>query len=228
MAHYIGVGQSALHCIRVAMQAAGIGSFTNILDLPCGHGRVLRHLHDAFPGARLTACDLNIPGTLFCAATFGAEPVPGHESPGKIALRGNYDLIWVGSLLTHLNEKACVEFLDLFHANLAPNGLLVFTLHGREAERRMRQGVSTYGLEPEGMSDVLKQYAARDFAFRSNRGDQNALGISSDYGISMTSPCWVFQQARRLEDMRLVSYTERGWDDHQDVVSFLRDGSATA
>ena len=222
--HYFGVGQSALHCIRLAMQAAGIENFKNILDLPCGHGRVLRHLHDAFPGARLTACDLNIPGTLFCAETFGAEAVPGHESPDKIGLRGNYDLIWVGSLLTHLNEKACVDFLELFRANLAPKGLLVFTLHGREAERRMRQGVSGYGLDPEGLSDVLKQYSEQEFAFRSNRGDQNALGIDSDYGISMTTPCWVFRQLCRLQDLRLVSYTEHGWDDHQDVVSLVRAG----
>lgn len=224
-AHYFGVGQSALHCIRVAMQAAGIDRFTNILDLPCGHGRVLRHLHDAFPGARLTACDLNIPGTLFCAATFGAEPVPGNESPGEIALRGNYDLIWVGSLLTHLNEKACIDFLDLFRANLAPNGLLVFTLHGREAERRMRQGVSTYGLDPAGLADLLDQYSDKDFAFRSNRGDQAALGIDSDYGISMTTPCWVFDQVRRMRDLKLVSYTERGWDDHQDVISLVRESN---
>ena len=227
-AHYFGVGQSALHCIRVASQAAGIDTFTNILDLPCGHGRVLRHLQHAFPGARLTACDLNIPGTLFCAATFGAEAVPGNEVPGKIALQGNYDLIWVGSLLTHLNEKACIDFLDLFRANLAPNGLLVFTLHGREAERRMRLGISTYGHDPDGLADILKQYSEHDFAFRSNRGDQNALGISSDYGISMTSPCWVFKQVRRLRDMRLISYTEHGWDDHQDVVSLVRDRTSAA
>jgi SAM-dependent methyltransferase len=227
-AHYFGVGESALHCIRVAMQAAGIGTFTNILDLPCGHGRVLRHLQHAFPGARLTACDLNIPGTLFCAATFGAEPVPGNESPGKIALQGNYDLIWVGSLLTHLNEKACTDFLDLFRAHLAPNGLLVVTLHGREVARRMRRGISVYGLEPAGLADVLDQYSRKDFAFRSNHKDQAIMGIDSGYGISMTTPCWVFQQARRLPDMRLVSYTEHGWDGHQDVVSLVRTGIRAA
>ena len=99
--HYFGVGQSALHCIKVSMLAAGIETFTNILDLPCGHGRVLRHLQHAFPRAQLTACDINMSATEFCARTFGAAPVKGYESPGKIALQGNYDLIWVGSLLTH-------------------------------------------------------------------------------------------------------------------------------
>src|SRR5204863_6830458 len=70
MNHYFGVGQSALHCILVAMQAAQIDTVTNILDLPCGHGRVLRHLQSAFPGARLTACDLNMASTPVTFPTF--------------------------------------------------------------------------------------------------------------------------------------------------------------
>jgi hypothetical protein len=74
------------------MLAAGIETFTNILDLPCGHGRVLRHLQHAFPRAQLTACDVNMSATEFCARTFGATPVQGNESPQKIALKGNYDL----------------------------------------------------------------------------------------------------------------------------------------
>jgi SAM-dependent methyltransferase len=162
--HYFGVGQSALHCIKVSMLAGGIETFTNILDLPCGHGRVLRHLQHAFPRAQLTACDINMPATEFCARTFGATPVQGNESPGKIALQGNYDLIWVGSLLTHLNAKACMDFLDFFRAKLRPKGLLVFTLHGREVAGRMRGGVQTYGLDSSAIAHILKQYLEKDFA----------------------------------------------------------------
>jgi SAM-dependent methyltransferase len=221
--HYFGVGQSALHCIKVSMLAAGIETFTNILDLPCGHGRVLRHLQHAFPGAQLTACDINMPATEFCARTFGATPVQGHESPGKIALQGNYDLIWVGSLLTHLDEKACTDFLDVFRAKLRPKGLLVLTLHGREVARRMRGGVQTYGLDSSAIDAVLKQYVEKNFAFQAYHPDQTAPGIEESYGISLASPCWVFSQVARMRDVRLLTYTENGWDNHHDVVSFLRE-----
>jgi hypothetical protein len=93
----------------------------------------------------------------------------------------------------------------------------------REAARRMHHGIQTYGLDPTAISDILDQYSGKDFAFCSSRGDQATLGIDSDYGISMTSPCWVFRQVERMQDMRLVSYTESGWDNHQDVVSLVRD-----
>ena len=221
--HYFGVGQSALHCIRVSMLAAGIETFTNILDLPCGHGRVLRHLQHAFPRAQLTACDVNMSATEFCARTFGATPVQGHESAAKIALQGNYDLIWVGSLLTHLDAKRCADFLDVFRANLCPNGLLVCTIHGRKVADRMRSGVDTYGLDPNAIPEILTQYAEKEFAFCSYPLDQKIPGISSDYGISITSPCWVFSKVARMPDMRLLTYTETAWDNHHDVVSFLRE-----
>jgi SAM-dependent methyltransferase len=221
--HYFGVGESALRCIKVAMMAAGIETFTNILDLPCGHGRALRHLQHAFPGAKLTACDINLSGTEFCARTFGAKPVEGHEFPGEIALEGNYDLIWVGSLLTHLSEKTCMDFLDVFRGNLCRNGLLVCTIHGRKVADRLRQGISSYGLDPAAISGILEQYSQKDFAFCSNRLDQQILGITSEYGISITSPCWIFSQVARLQDVRLLSYTENGWDNHHDVVSMIRE-----
>ena len=42
--HYFGVGRSAMECVDMSLQAAGIhaASVKCILDLPCGHGRVLR------------------------------------------------------------------------------------------------------------------------------------------------------------------------------------------
>jgi SAM-dependent methyltransferase len=220
---YCDVGRSALHCINVSMLAAGIETFTNILDLPCGHGRVLRHLQHAFPQAHLTACDVNLSGAQFCAETFGATPVPGHESPGKIVLQGNYDLIWAGSLLTHLDMKRCAEFLDVFRANLCPNGLLVCTVHGRKVADRMRRGIDEYGLDTSVISSILEQYLQKGFAYCPYPTDQKIPGISSDYGVSITSPCWIFSLIAERRDMRLITYTENGWHNHQDVISLVRE-----
>ena len=57
---YFNVGRSALECIDICLRAAQMGVFDvkRILDLPCGHGRVLRYLRAAFPEAEITACDI--------------------------------------------------------------------------------------------------------------------------------------------------------------------------
>src|SRR5579862_782459 len=89
---YFGVGLSALRCIRFGLLAAGRREVTDILDLPCGHGRVLRFLQAEFPEANLVACDIEAAAVEFCAKTFGAVPVHGREEPGQIQLPGRFDL----------------------------------------------------------------------------------------------------------------------------------------
>jgi len=74
-----------LTCIEKALNAAGKtrSQVTEIPDLPCGHGRVLRHLKTASPTARITACDLKRDGVDFWASQFDATPVYARESPAE-------------------------------------------------------------------------------------------------------------------------------------------------
>src|SRR5688500_1740556 len=72
-AHYYRVGLSAINCIEQALIAARINTVKNVLDLPCGHGRVLRFLVHRFPEASFVACDLDRDGVDFCARALGAE-----------------------------------------------------------------------------------------------------------------------------------------------------------
>ncbi len=219
--HYFAAGQSALHCIRVSMLAAGVETFRNILDLPCGYGRVLRHLRFAFPEARLTACDINTGGIQFCATTFGATPVQGDESARKIQLEGNYDLIWMGSLLTHLDSIHSAEFVETLSAQLSVKGLLVFTIHGRTALERMRSEASVYALDSSGVAEILRQYEDDGYGF-ARYPEGFATGAEENYGISLTSPCWIFRQIEKSQRLRLLNYSEGAWDNHQDVVTFRR------
>ncbi len=220
-AQYLSVGQSALECISVAMQAAKIETFSNILDMPSGHGRVLRHLQAAFPEARLTACDIETDAVDFCAQTFGATPVYAAELPKDTALPGDYDLIYVGSLLTHLNKERCIEFLEFFHKALRKNGLLLFTMHGRFVARRMRERTATYGLQPDALPKLLREYERKGFGYLNYPKKKN-FGVSENYGVSLVSPRWVFAELEKLEGLRLVNFTEFGWADHQDVVACMR------
>ena len=83
-AHYLAVGLSAIACA----EAAGVTDPRRILDMPCGHGRVLRALAAAYPNAALTACDLDRHGVDFCAAQFGAAPIYSSEDLHELDLPG--------------------------------------------------------------------------------------------------------------------------------------------
>jgi len=217
--HYFSVGRSALSAIRLAMATAGISGANRILDLPCGHGRVLRWLRAAFPQATLTACDILTDGVDYCAKAFAATPVYSVANPAEISLQSEFDLIWCGSLFTHLDEDVWRQFLNLFQKKLAPRGLVIFTTHGRHVRKRLRGDEDRYGLAPANVAHVLESYERSGFGYADYHGQRG-------YGISLSSPSWVCTEIERRPGLRLVIYTERGWDNHQDVVALIREDTS--
>lgn len=210
--HYFRVGRSALEWIAHSLRAARKDSreVRSVLDLPCGYGRVLRYLRAAFPRAEITACDLLRDGVDFCAETFGARPLYSDEDPAKIPLaREAYDLVWVGSLLTHLDARRWPPFLELFRASLRPGGVLVFTTCGRHA---YDQSVRQQTLPPS----VVYRYQRTGFGYADYAG-------CAGYGNSLCSAAWVLGQVEGLDEMRLALYSERAWDGNQDVFACVRE-----
>jgi SAM-dependent methyltransferase len=216
--HYFLVGESALNCIEAALMAArkDPGEVKRVLDLPCGHGRVLRYLGAAFPAAQLTACDLLRDGVDFCAATFGAVPVYSCDDPENIPLRPGFDLIWVGSLFTHFAPPLWVRFLKVLESVLSPGGVLVFTTHGREALQSLENGDWRYRLGPP-RDELLRQYYQGEFGY------VRYAGSDSYYGMSLSTTGWVLDQIETHTALRVVSFSERAWDEHQDCFACVRD-----
>ncbi len=216
-AEYFEVGYSALRCIRLALLAAEKETVDRILDFGCGHGRVLRMLRAAFPRARLTACDINRGGADFCAETFGATAVYSAEKPGEIPLSGQFDLIWSGSVFTHLSEDRWPGFLGLLFSRLAYGGVAVLTTSGRSVAERLRANDALYALDSAQCADAVRGFDEHGFGFA-----RQSSGGLDEWGISVSKPSWVVSQMERHPDVKIVSYTERAWANHQDVVSVVR------
>jgi len=91
---YHDVGLSSVEVIKGAILTSWLSKVDRVLDLPCGHGRVLRHLRAMFPDIPIDACDLDKDGVDFCASTFGATPVYStSEELTEVNLPNTYDLI---------------------------------------------------------------------------------------------------------------------------------------
>lgn len=230
---YFELGDEAVRIMRRTLRAAGLDDPGNILDLPCGHGRVLRTLKAAFPEAHLTACDIDRDGVDFCARTFGAEPVYSAVDPRDITFARNFDVIWCGSLLTHLPAERFVGFLELFESCLSPNGLLVFTTSGAHAYRILcrllpdRQSPGPAPATAESAAQAKLYFPIPDEELAGFAGAYETEGFAyyevlDNFGTSLSSPAWVCKQLERLPSLRLVTYLEQGWGQTQDVVACQR------
>jgi len=210
---YFEVGLSALDCVRRALAAAGVTP-SAILDMPSGHGRVCRMLRAAYPEAHLTACDLDPDGVDFCVATFRAQGEYSREDVRDLQLSHAFDLIWCGSLFTHLESQRWSEFLHFFDRHLTPDGILVFTTHGRQPIQWMNEGFYSYGLERTEQLALIDQYDRTGFGFVSPANQR--------FGISLSSLAFVCAQLERVGSLRLISAHEAGWAAHQDVFACMR------
>jgi SAM-dependent methyltransferase len=228
--HYFQAGRSAVRFIELAKEAAEVRRpLRRILDLPCGYGRVMRNLREAFPDAELTACDISTEAVDFCAEAFGANPVYSNEDPAKIALDGPFGLIWCGSLLTHVDADRWEAFLDLFESRLDRRGLLVFTTCGRQVAAKLRAG-EDLGVAAEAVEGLLMDYEREGFAYRDYPaavlGDMS--WASRGYGLSLASPSWVCARVAARPGLRLVSFLEAGFNYNQDAVACLRSDALTS
>jgi SAM-dependent methyltransferase len=221
--HYYSVGRSAITAIGTALSARlnyhnGSAPIRTILDFGCGYGRVARYLRVAFPEARIVANDFEKDGAIFCASAFGCESSDNPISPDT------YDLIWLGSVFTHLPEKSVSDLLDELTRSLRPNGVLLFTSQGRYSLRNIekylalgdnRPKKAPYNLKPETLDDLVAGYYQKGFGFVD-------YPRQSGYGIAIITPEWLRDHVLSTGKMLQILWQEKGWDAHQDVSAFIR------
>jgi SAM-dependent methyltransferase len=213
--HYLGVGLSAMRSIDRALRHTQIKP-RNILDLPSGHGRVLRFLRVAFGEADITSCELDRGAVEFCERTFGVTGILSNTDVSALTFPRQFDLIWCGSLVTHLDEQRTADLLRSFWRHLTPGGLCLFTTHGQTALNWLLSGTETYGLSAAVIQKVLSEFAARGFGYT----DYDQPG----YGFSLVSLDRMTKISSAVGDWSLAVFLEAGWDDHQDVYGFTKPG----
>ncbi len=128
---YAHVGTQAVDLLErsLTMRGKTLLDVEHILDFGCGYGRVLRYLVQRVSPSRISACDLDPRAVQFCAREFGVQPVISKQELRAVRL-GSYDLIWMGSVLTHVDPWTAEEMLRVLLEHLTENGIIAFTTLG--------------------------------------------------------------------------------------------------
>jgi len=209
--YYFQCGASALSAIRSVLNAAGTppSRIKSVLDYASGYGRVLRWLKAGFPAADILAMDTDVKALAAVSEILDVDT--------KIAdvhllerIERKFDLIWCGSLITHLPIEFSRRALGYFSEHLASGGVCVFTVHGPYVAERIRRREKLYGLSQDGINKLLSGYDAEGYGF-------GPYPDSENYGISVTTEQHILE-ILEAAGMKPVFFESRGWVGHQDVA----------
>ncbi len=219
--YYLRAGRSAVAVLRQTLEAAqrSPGSIDRVIDYGCGYGRVLRHLPSFLPSADFVACDLDAEAVAFCRRAFAATGVVAPTEPADLELP-TADLVWGGSVFTHLPAEPAQILFDRLGHSLRPGGVLVFSFHGHFAFAHLDTLFG--GAYADQAEAIPAEVAQHGLAYRSYPESYLTLGEGS-YGTAWhaaeTFRGWADESAVSLRELH---HLPQGWDSFHDVIAFQR------
>ncbi|MEZ5964355.1 MAG: class I SAM-dependent methyltransferase [Planctomycetota bacterium] len=129
---YLRSGQEAFRIVEHVLAEHGcrLERVERLLDFACGCGRVARFFVHALGAARVAAAEIDPQALAFVGDTLGVATIASATDPQALRLGGDHDVVFVGSLFSHLPRPRFVAWLRALARGLRPDGLLVFTTHG--------------------------------------------------------------------------------------------------
>ena len=222
VAHYRSDALSGLENLEGSLRIANRSwsDVRSLLDFPSGYGRLTRWLTTKVGRELITAGDVDHQAVRFCATEFGVKPLYATRNIRAQVFSDTYDLIFVGSLLTHLTPSACCDILAALIAVMRPRGQIMFTTQGETCLMHL----DWYGDHFKQAASLYRQQIA-----------ERGIGFvpyprSKDYGITIQPRSYVETLMRtHFPGLTLVRAQERGWDNHQDVWPYyLMESRETA
>lgn len=198
---YLAGGHEAISLLSGILQDLNteFSELTSFLDFACGHGKSTRFLVKAMDPARVWVSDIYKDAVDFQVRHFGVNGFYSAGCPAEVDISKKFQVIYAGSLFSHLPERLFRAWLMKLYDCLEPDGVLIFSTHGPSLNQNRRQ------LDGTGF-DFVAQSESRSL--------DKAL-----YGSTVVTEHWV---RRTCVDLGIagVTYLERSlWAQDVFIVS---------
>ena len=210
---FLNVGRKCAFDLKHSLSLIGkdLQDFNNVLDFGCGCGRVLRYLYDLPERCHIHGTDIDREAIEWCRTNLPRisfavnNPRPPLQYP-----TGTFDLVYVFSVFTHLDEDYQFVWLTELKRVLKPGGILIATTNGAFAQELALHGGSFSPVDLETLQH-------EGFLFKTVcRGMFKRDGLPDFYQITYHTKQYVTEVWTKFFTIR--HYMERGLNDHQDVV----------
>ena len=213
--NYFTIGYNGFSIVKQFANAIyGEGKFDGqILDFASGYGRVTRFLAAYYGANHITTSDIKDEAVEFQKRHLKVKGFTSVYAPGSLAVKDQFDFIFVGSLFSHLNETLFAQWLDKLLSLLTPTGHLLFTVHDQTLHPTLQQS---------------------DFQFVANNEDEkfnfvsNRITSTSLYGISFVSEAYVSNVLLKLNLAVKFKRYPKLFGGHQDLYLATLGGKIPA
>ncbi len=129
---YLRNGKQVMDLLEqvAAWKFGGVSNIPKFLEFACGHGRVTRFLVQYLPAERIWGADIYPDAVGFQTERFGVNGILSTTAPADYDNSQLYDFIFVASLFSHLPNRTFRGWLKKLFQMLAPDGILMFSVHG--------------------------------------------------------------------------------------------------
>jgi SAM-dependent methyltransferase len=201
---FIQGGRRTADDIEAALREAdaSIQGLRKALDFGCGCGRLLLEASQRWQHMKWFGSDVDERSVRWCADNLTDVPVVVNAPLPPLPFHDEeFDLVWCGSVFTHLDEDRQDNWLKEIQRVLAPGGYLLVSIHGPNCWSKLPRG-------------TVARIRDRGFVFARTGGDE---GIHPDwYQTAWHTREYVQQHWSRFVDV--VAYIPQGFNGYQDVV----------
>jgi ubiquinone/menaquinone biosynthesis C-methylase UbiE len=161
-----------------------------VLDLGCGAGRMIRHLEPYADGANIWGLDISAEHILWCKRNLSP---PFHfatntKVPHLPFEDRSFDLIYCGSVFTHIDDMADAWLLELRRV-LSPEGRLFVTIHDEHTMALLDGAYKGSPLAGLKRHPLFAQAQAQDFSMLAiGRDDLSQVFYKREEFLRMAAP----------------------------------------
>ncbi len=201
---YFKSGREALQCIEKIVRFSGksLRGVNSFLDFACGYGKSTRFLIQEIEPRKVWVSDIYKGAVDFQKKIFGVNGFYSETEPSKLRFPRKFEVIYAGSLFSHLPVTRFEEWLSTLSNILEDNGIFIFSTHG---ETLCPPG---FQVDPSGFTF---------FKFSESRS------LSTDeYGCTFVTRAWVERLGKKL-GIRNIYFKEKELWGSQDIYVVTKE-----
>jgi SAM-dependent methyltransferase len=194
-----------------------------VLDWGCGCGRIARYLARAEVG--LHGCDIDGKAIMWCAENLPGSFQHSTTEPPLPYAAGELDVVIATSVFTHLAREQQQSWLEEIRRVLAPGGLLLASVAGRDviqAGRSPRLRRAKSGSLPTRAVALRRTVKLMRAGIIDAHLDSHLDGIAPPGYYRMVYQTAGYTRKAWSRGFEVIRYVERGLNGHQDLVVMRR------